>query len=993
MSWLTKQSLRNRIVTFILVGLVVVASVLATLHLKEELIPDIELPMVMVITPHTGASSEKVMNDVTIPVEDAISGIDGLKNTRSSASQNYSFVLAEFEFGTDMDEVEKTIKKNLGNESPSLLASSQFMRLSPAMMPLVILDITAKDGESKDAMELKSIANDIIEPQLESIGGVSQVEVLGGGSEEPVLVNLDVEKINAYHIPMYAVIGALSAKEYSSLDEVKATPVGGTTLGEVATVTWPVLPQTSISRTNGMPSVSIMVFKDSEANTVSLANEVMDKVEEMNLSSLGVQTFTILDQASFIERSISGLTRDAIIGMVLAILIILLFLWSGRASLVTAISIPLSILIAFLVMYACGITINILTLSALAIAIGRVVDDSIVVLENTYRHLQQGEGFKQAAFNGAREVATPIASATIATVIIFVPVIFVGGIVGEIFRPFALTLTFALLASLIVALMVVPPLSGFISTAKVRFEGETSWYHRAYGKVLGWSLGHRAIVLIIAVALFAGSFALIPLIGTTFIPTTAEKMLEVRVEMPRGTDLGTTINKAKQVEDYVKQLDYRVYETSATAAGQGGSPFSAIMGSAGSNVASMYISLSSDADVEMEAQKLRDACQDIAGDATITVSSAQSMEASMTGGVQLIVTGNNSDDVNQVAVPLEDYLKGMSEVTNVKSDMSATIPMMDISLNPDLSPGERMLLAQQWHVMGLGTTATYATWEGKTYEVFVSGIASDINVAEAKQLWIVTSTEPLAIAQLDDPNITTAIQKVEAPETVRHYDGKSSVMISATITAEDVGAVNEKIQEYINTISLPAGTQVKPGGVAEQMDKIFHDMGIAILIAIGLAYVVVMLSLRSWLSALIIMFSLPLASIGALLGLFITGRPLGASALMGVLMLVGIVLTNAIVLLAFVDDLRKEGYSADEALKRGGLVRLRPILMTALTTMIALVPLALGMTEGGLMAAELATVVIGGLLTSTLLTLMVIPVLYSLTERIRHHPQHTRETE
>ena len=528
MSWLTKIAVKKRWLTIFIVAIITGASVWATLNMKLELMPDIEFPITSVITIYPQAKAEEVMEVAAVPIEEAIADIDGLKRIASTCTEGSSFTFAVFDYGTDMDRVNNIIRqrldeidlpeeiRNVPAQMPQLETNPQLYAIDINIMPLVMFGIS---GNLPDE-QINDIATNQFLPRLEAIEGVYQVS-MNDISADKVLVSLDVDKINEYGISLAQVAGLL-AMQYSSTDQIRDATfgLGDLTLGDIAEVEVGPAPGTAINRTNGHPSVGISVLKEAEANTVSVANAVTEEIKNI-ADSLGgeVEAVIILDQSEFIEISISELLREAIIGGVLAILVVFLFLMAFRASLITAISIPLSIFIGFLVMNGFGITINILTLSAMAIAVGRVIDDSIVILEVIFRNLKQGQSFKEAVINGSREVAAPITSATLATVVIFLPLAFVGGIVGELFIPFALTITFALLASLLVALMVIPPLCGFMISGKERIKRGDSWYQRLYIPVLKWSLAHRAITIIIAAALFLGSFALIPVIGTTFIPS------------------------------------------------------------------------------------------------------------------------------------------------------------------------------------------------------------------------------------------------------------------------------------------------------------------------------------------------------------------------------------------------------------------------------------------------------------------------------------------
>jgi HAE1 family hydrophobic/amphiphilic exporter-1 len=1002
MSWLTRIALYKRWVTFLIVALIAGGSIYATLHLKMEMIPDIEFPYTTVVTVYPQAPPDEVVSKVSTPIENVIwerwEG-KGLKHVTSTSADSISVVFAEFEFGTNMDEVTDSLYQGIGEldlppevldypqVNPSIEENPRVIPINlTTMMPLVTFSLSGDLPPD----QLKEVADTQIVPALEDVKGVLSVET-EGGEKEQVIIAPDPEKMNQYGISMSQIISLL-APEYNSLAEIENTPLGtdDVMLGDIADVGQGPAPMAVVTRTNGKPSVTINVVKDDKSNTVNVANAVVAKGNEIagNLAS-GLQLAPVFDQSDFIESSINQLRDKALIGGALAIVVVFLFLMTVRASLVTAISIPLSMLIGFMAMRLSGITINLLTLSAMSIAVGRLIDDSIVMVEVIYRRLQRGEGFREAAINGAKEIATPITAATLATVAIFLPLMFVGGIVGELFIPFALTVTFAMLASLLVALMVVPTLSNFLVGGKAKAKAKIGqpWYQKVYTPVLKWALGHRALILIIAGVLFVGSLGLLPIIGTSFMSGMSEKMLIVDIQMPPGTDIRVTSGVAAEVEallDGNKEIK-NYYTTVGTSTSLTGAIGTAAGG--GDNTAQINVYLDPGADMDKEAEALRLACKEIPGSEGIAVSTSESAVGAEMGfsGVDISIQGEDPDAIAQTTNELYTRLEGVKGVANLESELTMVVPKLDIAISDSketalgLSPEQKQQVQQEVYLLKMGgnVPGVEVNINGASHPVFIKGVAGGLSgVEEAETLRI---GWPYSVALEDVADVAL----LQTPTHISHTDLKLSATIMGAITDKDVGAVNRAIQGKINDLSPHEGVEVKMGGVAEEMSSTFSRMGIAIIAAIFISFVVVVVMMRSVLNPLIIMVSLPLASIGALLGLVIGGYTLGVSGMMGMLMLVGIVLTNAIVLIALVEQLRRGGMSAYDALVQGGQTRLRPILMTALTTIFAMVPLALGVGSGTVIAAELAVVVIGGLFSSTLLTLVVIPVLYSLTDRFR----------
>lgn len=1017
---LTRFAMKNRALTIFLATLLAAGAVWATFQLKLELIPDIEVPFTMVVTAYPNATPEEVANEVSLPIEGVIMEQwegRGLRHVYATSADGISVIFAEFDYGTDMKEVKASVERgisaaeldlpdevrNLPQMDPRISQNPQIAELDPSMMPLVIFSLTG----DRPSEELGAIALTEIVPELKKVPDIISVEI-EGGEKDQVLITPNPEVMNEHGISMGQMLSLLAAvPEYGSLSEVEslATGIDGVALGDVASVGQGPAPRTRISRTDGETSVGIAVFKHKGSNTVEVANAVVERVEELNKALADdLEISAVFDQSEFIEKSISELTRMALIGAALAIVIVFVFLAAFRASLVTAMSIPASILIGFLAMYLAGITINMLTLSAMAIAVGRLIDNSIVIAEVVYRRMRQGQGFLEASIEGSREIAGPITASTLATVAIFIPLIFVGGMVGELFLPFALTITFALVASLLVALMVVPAFSkwfvGSRGVEKERQDGvREAWYQRVYAPSLRWALGHRFLTLAVAGILFLGSGALLPIIGTSFLPSMSEKMLVVEVELPAGTEIETTSQVTALIEmllagnDQVESF-HTIIGTSTTSVH---AAMAAAMGG-GDNTAEITILLDPGADESKEQEDIELAVEAMSSgdyrlsDFVTILSGDEAMGGQMGfgSGLDVSVSGDSQEAVSQATNLLVERFRNLDGVSNLETDLSKVVPRLDIELNPDEVAArgftERQLSGELFlMMMGQSVEGVSVSIDGDSFGIYLKGAAGQLGFAEspeqalvrARQL-LIGGSEPVTLGEV------AAVDLPLRPTHIGHIDQKLAVSITGDITEKNVGAVNRLVDDEIAAVEQEVdGVEIQIGGVAEQMAESFSKMGTAIMVAMLIAYLILVVSMRSLLNPLIIMVSLPLASIGALLGLLATGHTLGMSGMMGVLMLVGIVLTNAIVLIALVEQLRKKGVNTYDALMESGNTRLRPILMTALTTMFAMLPLAFGVGGGTLLAAELAVVVIGGLFSSTLLTLLVIPVIYSLVDGLR----------
>jgi HAE1 family hydrophobic/amphiphilic exporter-1 len=1007
MHLLTRLSLYNRWITMVLAVALVGASIWATLRMKQEMIPNIELGMTTIVTVYPGASPQTVLDQVTTPVEEAILDMDGLQRTSSTSVQNLSFVILEFDFGTNMDKVNEEIGERLTNvDLPEAISGYALQAqtdnpvvypLDVSMIPIVMYSVS---GEGMEPNQLYNIVSSRVVPAL-SEGNEDQYVIGVEGGQEGVVVTPDATRMNSGGVSMGQLLAALNGRQYASEGEVLDAPVTGPAVRvrDVATVATGPLPGTAITRTNGETSVIVLVQKKAGANTVEVAKDVNSRAKQISSDlendGVSVNIVKVFDQSDYIQESIGELTQDAVIGGILAVIVIFIFLLSVRGSVVIALSIPFSIFVGFLIMSAVGVTINILTLGAMTIAVGRIVDDSIVMLEVIYRRLRQGQPFKQAALEGSKEVAMPIASATIATVAIFVPLAFVGGIVGEMFIPFAETISFALLGSLLVSLTVVPALCGILVPKEIRPESENAWYQRLYVPALKWALAHRVVTVVVVLVLFLGSLGLIPVIGTSFMPPMGEKEVIVDVKMPLGTDIKTTSRKTLEVEAIINDMmesrgSIEMFYTTVGTPSSFIGGFTALSGGGGTNTASIEVLLKKNASMNREARALQDAIDaSISGEGKITASPlSASMGSFDPTAFRIYLTSENYTDVVNAADQLATSLEDLDGLENAEADTARTVPQPQYSIDVNKAAG---LAMQSSDPMAFGAnleTEMAAMLQGTPLPgASVNGTGLHVNGV----MQTATTTQVLSdlriSAGLASPfklsDITSHITIVEEPINIRRIDGVRSSTVTATVTKKDVGAVSSEAQKVIDATSSEYNVTTSMGGVSEEMNKTFRDMGIAMIIAVLISFAIVVVSFRSFLNALLIMISLPLASIGALGGLLVTGHTMGASAMMGMVMLVGIVLTNAIVLLALVDQLRKQGMSTYDALIIGGRTRIRPILMTAITTMVGLVPLALGFGQGILLASELAVVVLGGLVSSTILTLVVVPVLYSLTDSIR----------
>jgi HAE1 family hydrophobic/amphiphilic exporter-1 len=1022
MTRLTQLALRQRSVAIMLAVGVFLTGLFSWGQLQQELLPDIQLPFVTVIASMPGTGAEDVAAQLTEPIERAIQNVPRLEQLQSTSANSLSLVVAQFSFGTDIKETLTTIDQQLGQASLPEGSEPNVTALNVNDQPVVIATIGPAEGA--DPVEAARLARDVVLPEVRSLEGVSSADLTGGPT--PVIqITLDPSAMADAGVTLQQVTGVLQANQvaipsgtltgldgrfpvttehrFESIEELKALVVGVSgqgqpgvtptpvTLGQIAAVEPIEVLRSGYARTNGVPSLTLTVSKASGANTVEVADAVQAtfaQVEDEHPGQLQIET--IQDLSLFIKESRDGLVREGLLGAAFAILTIFLFLVSFRSTLVAAISIPLSILSALALMGLAGLSINVITLGGLAVAVGRVVDDAIVVLENIYRHRARGQDIRTAVLEGTREVAAAITSSTLTTVAVFLPLGFVGGIVSQFFLPFALAVTFALLSSLVVALTIVPVLAYFFVRAvkiQVNPEGElpeTIW-QRIYTPILKAALRSRAsrwATVGVALVLFIGSLALVPLLPTTFIDVGGEKIVTATITPPVGATSDDVLARTEQAED-ILLADPEVELVQSTIPGEadtGLQTLQAAFTGRPANSAQLTIRLEETADVTAQVDTITASLEPLATDGYMVA--VEQQQAFAGGGLQIIVSGQDREAIAEASDAIVADLSTMDGVSNVSSDLAANAPQVVVTVDPNKAVAVGLTTAQVAteirNVLVGQPLGTVTVTDGATLETSVRVDASVDSVDSLRQLPIGTPAAQVPLGQI------AAVDEVELQGSVTRVDGSPAATISATVTSQDQGAVSTEAQSRVDGLAasgaIPEGVSVRLAGVTQQQNEAFGSLFFSMGVAVLAVYLVMVVVFGSLIDPFVILFSLPLATIGAFPALLITGRPIGISALIGFLMLIGIVVTNAIVLLDLVEQLRHKGLSTYDALIQGGRTRVRPILMTAVATILALMPVALGFSEGSIIAAELGTVVIGGLFSSTVLTLVIIPVIYSLVD-------------
>ncbi|SDD38105.1 hydrophobic/amphiphilic exporter-1, HAE1 family [Paenibacillus sp. CF095] len=1061
-------SLNNKFAIWILTIIISFAGLYSGLTMKQETIPNINVPFLNVTAIDPGAAPEGIVEDVTKPLEVKLRNVDGVKTVTSTSMENAASITLEFDYGTDLTNATATVREALNEvQLPDSVQKPTISKFSINSFPVVSLSLSDKDGG--DLEQLTRLVESDIQPALEDIDGVAQVQVSGqyvkevqlkfdqakmaelgltedtvngivqgssirvplglfelDKSQKAVVVDgniVDIDDLKNLAIPVVpGGAGASAGNGASAAPQGSGAPTGeagqGTApsasqgtdqaaggnaglgspsgaanaagiptvkLSEIAKIE--VIGQAeSISRTDGKESIGISIVKSNDANTVDVVNAVKDKAEELQSQFKNADLTVLLDQGKPIQDSVNTMLGKAVFGALFAILIILLFLRNIRSTIISIISIPLSLLMALTALNMMDITLNMMTLGAMTVAIGRVVDDSIVVIENIYRRLTlKGERLKgrELVREATREMFIPILSSTIVTIAVFLPLALVSGMVGELFTPFALTMVFALLASLIVAITIVPMLAHTLFRKglknKQNHEEKPGKMAEGYKRLLNWTLSHKLITVSIAVILLVGSLFLYPFIGASFLPEQQDKYVTITYSPQTGALREDVEKEALVAEKWL--LEQPGLEKMQYSIG-GSNPLSS-MGGGGSNSALFYIEYNEDTkDFTQVKEQL---VEGLKKEVSVGTWSELDMSGGLGGsGLSLSIYGDNVEQLK----PVSDEILKLVEADKDNFEKADTT-LAD-------TYGQYTLVADQEKLSSLGLTAgqlamalsptrerpvlTEVDIDNKTYKVYVE--TDDKTFSSIDEIEDETVTSPLGI-QVPIKDVAK-VEEGTSPNSIMQIDGKVVVQVTANILASDVTKASSNLQAEIDKLDLPDGVEVKFGGTTEQINDTFTQLGLAMLAAIAIVYFVLVVTFGGGLAPFAILFSLPFTVIGIMVGLFIAGGTLDVSAMMGGLMLIGIVVTNAIVLIDRVIHKEKEGMPTREALLEAGATRLRPILMTALATIGALLPLVTGLEESaGIISKGLGITVIGGLISSTLLTLVIVPIVYEFLMKFK----------
>lgn len=1019
---LADLAVRRPVGVLMLVLAVILLGMISLSRLSIDLLPAMDLPVMAVITDYEGAGPQEVEQMVTRPLEESLAAAENLTGLSSTSQPGTSMVIAEFCWDANMDVVTQDVRERVDMVQgllPPGVGRPLIFQFDPALMPVLVVSFT---GEQSLA-DLQRIAEEVVKPRLERLDGVAAVAV-HGGMEREIQVDLDPTAKQGYGVALEQVIQALRAGnvnmaggtvlegsreflvrvpgEFAHLRDIEGvvvpTPEGASVrLVDLAEISDRYRDLEVISRLDGQPSMAVVVQKQPQANTVQVVHRVRAALAEIERELPGDAQFrAAFDQAQFIERSVTNLRNNLLAGGMLAALVIFVFLRSIRTTLIICTAIPLAIIGACNLIYFGGETLNLLTLGGLALSVGIVVDNAIVVLENIYRHRREGLAPAAAARAGTSEVGGAVIGASLTSMAVFLPVVFAGGLTAELFTPLALVVVFALISSLVMALTVVPMLASRLSPAyapgKLPADG-TRWrrlLHLSgagqerlkvfYRRVLDWSLHHRRQVVGLAVAVFVASLALVPLVGTEFLPDMDEGVIGIVVEAPAGTMVGETDRLVALVERAVAQLPE--VETVFVTIGVGDHMEQTGRGGTSPDRAMV--------DLVLVPQQERDrSAKEVAGEirrelaripgAAFQVEAFGFFEGGPLGAVpvEVLLKGDDLDVLARLGAQAAELVAGVPGTRAVESSLEAGRSEVQILVDRDRAAAHGLSVQYVATAVRTALHGEVAT----RYRVGGDEIEVRVRLAEEACRHLVDLKNLVLTAPTGTPVLLREVAHLtveEGPVAVIRQDQARTVSITAQIAGRDLGSITRDVRTVLDGMALPAGYHYEIGGEALDMEESLGQSVFALLLAIILVYIILAVLFESLLFPLVVLFTIPVSLTGIVLGLLLTGHTFSLPAFIGVIMVVGIVVNHGIVLIDYTNQLRHRGLECDAALREAGPVRLRPILMTVLTTGFAMLPLTLGLGEGAEMQAPLATVIIGGLAFSVVVSLVLIPVVYSI---------------
>ncbi|MBP1938094.1 efflux RND transporter permease subunit [Paenibacillus sediminis] len=981
MTWLTKWSFTNKAAVGLLIVLALIVGVLSYTTLPMELMPEADNPQVTVTVLGPGQDAHSMETNVTKPIENATSLIKGKKEMFSTSGDGYAKVDLYFDSKTNMKEATQDVQKELDSlQFPQGVMKPFVLQLNTSMIPVSEVTIAFKDGLTEN--NIKEAENKII-PELQKIKGVANVGLYGKPAPQ-ISVKVDPQKMAQKRVSHQQIMGILQGRNISasigeqtidgqtgnvnvtstidSVDTLKKLPVAaGVTLQDIATVELKEEHQ-SISRSNGKDVLFAVVTKEANANAVAVGNKVQEQVDAINKTVKNAAVSVLFSTSDMVVTSVNSMMREVLMGALFATLVILLFLRNFKATLITIVSIPLSLAITLYLLKMSGVTLNIITLGGVAVAVGRLVDDSIVVIENIYRRLQKEPFSREMIISATKEVARAITSSTITTVAVFLPMGLLRGGLQAFLLPFALTVTYSLLTSLVVALTVVPLLSSWLLRNSRMKEHRPA---KRFASFLRWNLRYKWVTLSLALIVFVGSIAAYFAMPKGALDSSDAGYVAVQLKYPNDVPVQEVLDKGKQLEqDLMKQEQVKTVLLQS-----GNSTDGAKWGNVSSLTEVNYtVAMKDGANAQAFIDHVRAQKDNYAG-ATLTANETSFMGGSST--IEYIdVIGDDLTAITKIAEEVTAKVKTVDGIEKVNSSMDDTKPVFSFKVDPAEANAQEiaMQIGAMLNPMPLGQIDV----NGNPTSVVMDPVLEPKTEKDLTGMTLMTATGPVPLSKL------ATFEVRNEPTMLYHKEGKTYVRISAEVDPKKVSVIGADIKKVTDQMKLPEGVSLFVGGASVDQAGDFSDIGMTGLISIGLVYLIMVLTFKTLRAPLAIMFSLPLAAIGAIIALIISGVNPDFTALFGALMLIGIVVTNAIVLIDRIKQ-NEERMTIREAIIEAASTRMRPILMTAIATICAMLPLVFGHPEqGSIVSQSLAIVVIGGLTAATLLTLVVVPAIYEL---------------
>ncbi|MEI5905906.1 efflux RND transporter permease subunit [Bacillus spongiae] len=1003
-------SIRRPVFTLVTMFIILILGGVSLLRIPLKLIPDISPPVGVVVATYPGASPVEVVEKLTKPLEANLATLPGIKNVTSTSQEGTNLILMEFSWDTSIDDIQNEVLQRIDQTPlPEDANKPRFLKFDPSQFPIIQVSLQGLESE----VELKELA-EALEQELTRVKGVASVNMSGTLVEE-IRIELNQDELKKYSLSQSDVVNLIAANNISmpgntieaegkslttrvlstltSLEEIKQltivqNPVTNEkiSLSDIANVQQQQQEVNSITRANGEPSVLLSVLQESDANTASVSTAFQAELAKLLEKEKyeGIQSDVLFDQGKYIQDAMGNISNALILGGAFAMLVLFFFLRNVKSPLIIGIAIPYSVIVTFVLMYFAKFSLNIMTLGALALGIGMLVDNAIVVIENIYRHLSLGKGPKQAALDGAKEVGSAITASTLTTVAVFVPVVFITGLIGELFTEFALTISFSLIASLVVALTVIPMLASRWlkpvnrqEEAKVRRRKKSKWFEKS----IHWTLRHRLVVIVSTLLLLGiGAYGLTT-VGTQFLPATDEGYFTMQVELENGSTFTETEKVVQNLENQLAEEDLVELYVSLIGTTQEAS----FRGSSQQNVAEIYVKLISlderNQSIFSFVDEVKPKLEQVADGAQLSFN-LQSTSGSAPQTLTFTVQDTSKERLDKAVNSLQAGMEEIQDVTDVSIDVMETVKEVQMVVDREKALQFGMFpatVASEVNNITRGVQVTQIISNtSDVYPVFIQydkDITSSIDSLKNLSL----KTPQGTYVKLDD---IVEIKEATGPVRVQRINQQNAVQFTVNYLSDtNLGEISKLVDEKIKELNLSNETEINFSGDRELFEDSIDDMIMAIVLAILLIYLVMAAQFESLKYPLVIMITVPLMVIGVAIALTITKTPISISAVIGLLVLAGIVVNNAIVLVDYINQQKEKGLSSYDAIVISVKNRVRPILMTALTTILGLLPLALGLGEGTEINQPMGISVIGGLISSTFLTLFLIPIVYSLFDK------------